>query len=316
MSDTRWSAIPAARSKAPILQIRLFAVVGVLILSALMGIFSTLAWISNASNPVPTPAPVAQAAGFAESIAQDYLAGRTTTLPVASDLSPDFASQYTSSDRLKVVSLSRQGFTSVSDNLGVIETTYFLAVTTQGTYRLAVPVRLTTKGPVLATYPTLLPARYKASTGPLDFSNNPYPNDPYYITPTTIQTATPNVATSISTWATALAANDTQALYQIVNDPNPSAQPGDYVGLGGFTLRTKPQILGGYQVPGSELYVRVRLVMSSSSAKGVILSNDYDLEIANPKSPNPAVVAWGPAGSSKNLVAYQTNNIRHNPLGG
>ena len=46
MSKSRITAVPAKRSSAPILQIRLVLVLGALLLAAAAGVVSTFAWLS------------------------------------------------------------------------------------------------------------------------------------------------------------------------------------------------------------------------------------------------------------------------------
>jgi len=84
MSRAPWSAIPAARSTAPVLKIRLALVLGALLLSAAMGIVSTMAWISHAKSQGNSTAP-AEAAGLAQIVADDYVAG---VAPPASLVNP------------------------------------------------------------------------------------------------------------------------------------------------------------------------------------------------------------------------------------
>jgi hypothetical protein len=74
MNRPTWSAIPAARSSAPVLKIRLAVVLGALLLAAAAGIFSSIAWLSA---PATSAASSGQADGLAAIIAWDFVTGHT-----------------------------------------------------------------------------------------------------------------------------------------------------------------------------------------------------------------------------------------------
>src|ERR1022692_1741798 len=92
MAKSRWSALPAARSKAPVLQIRLFVILGALLVAAAAGILSTFAWM----NVKPTPAtPSPQATTVSATVASNCLLGQSTVVPVAAPDTSSVAAPWT-----------------------------------------------------------------------------------------------------------------------------------------------------------------------------------------------------------------------------
>jgi hypothetical protein len=316
MAKSRWSALPAARSKAPVLQIRLYVVLGLLLISAAAGIVSTIAWM-NVKPATATPQP--DTATASATVATDFLLGQPTPIPVAPPATSTNGAQWTLDPTLGVttpVALGTRelysltldksgshgyGYTITTygsaPNVTYVETDYYVAVTNYGTFDVAVPMYITPAGPELAALPTLLPYTPQAS-GTLNGLD--YHTEPGY------ETAPAAVATAAQTWAQDYVGNSSALGTEVAN---PSGDT-DYAGLSGFTLISATPIgaVPGTGTDAPYIYLRERLVISPASAKGVTLSMDFDLMLTTPTSGNVYnVVAWGPAGSANSLVPYQTN---------
>lgn len=84
----RWTSIPAQRSSAPLLKLRLYAVLGVLVFAGLSGILALFVALGNRAEPVvptvPRPEPRAQAE--ASIVAREWIAGQPVSVPVAKDV--------------------------------------------------------------------------------------------------------------------------------------------------------------------------------------------------------------------------------------
>jgi hypothetical protein len=313
----RWTALPAARSKAPVLQIRLFLVLGVLILAASFGLISLVAWINVKPTP-PTPTPVSASASA--TVATNYLLGQSTVVPVAPVAATTAGVQWTLDQTLGLSPNSPTGtrdlYSLVLDKSGShpygftittygptgatvdVETDYYVAVTNYGTFVVAVPMYLTATGSQLAALPSLsayAPVASGTNTG-LDY---------HLLTGYEAPSSAMNAA--VQSWAQAYVTG-TPTLASIVLAPN-IASP-DYESLTGFTL-TSATALGavpGAGVDAGYVYVRVRLVIASTSANGVSLTMDTDLMLQQTTAqPAYKAVAWGPTGSAGSLVPYQTN---------
>lgn len=289
-----WTAVPAARSALPVLQIRLFAVLGSLLLAAMLGLFSFFAWVSNDVPPPNLSGAFAQAGAVAEVVAADFLAGRDTIAPVAAGLDASFSlgSAGVSRAALPVRSRSELSWRRVVVLDRLMEYHDYLVTTTAGaSFVLTVAMELGPRGAVLAAYPTLQPAVYAASgsTKALDYTEEK----------SKLDGVPAPVAERVGKFAAAWAANDAAVLRDLTGDAG--AQPGEYVGLGGFETAGGPQIVSA--VPrGDALVLRVRLVLTAPSANGFSMSNDLDLLVLNPNSTIPLIVAWGPAGTGPTLT--------------
>ena len=307
MARAPWTAVPAARSSASVLKIRLWLVLGTLLACAALGLFSGLAWISGSTGTSSAPAQPA-ATGFATTIAGDYVAGRTTVLPVAAGLSQNLGLTRVagaSGPALDVTMLAPEGvtFTMPATTGGRYLETHHYLVETTGTppvlYNLAVVVDITHPQPVLAAYPTLSPKSFTGSAAALDYGGGPS---------TQWATALPaSVTTAVNQWATAFIKNDQAGLQQLVGDP--SAAVGAFRGLRGMTpaSATPATVVGGYTGSLGADVLHVSLAMTPSGANGITMSSDYDLLVNSPGTTTPKVVAWGPPGSGPTLVAYQNN---------
>lgn len=285
----RWSQIPAARSSANVLAIRLRLVLAALIGSAALGAVSILVVLANLGGGDATTGPDTRSTTAAMIVATDYLAGRTSSIPVADNVPSDFGRDNKSSRGLSV-SAATVGAVTRSEVQGFFYDDVEVIVMASGrAYRVRVVLGVTASGPVLAALPTLLPVYVDRSetTPALDWSN-------FDGAKSTVPAA---VNTAISTWATAYAADDRAGLVAITGDTDPSA---NYRGLGGFKVldvRADRYFDNG---DGTWL-VRARVLFSTAGADGLVVESAFDLLVATPQSQFPRVAAWGNPGSGPTL---------------
>jgi hypothetical protein len=337
MPRAPWTAIPAARSSAAGLKIRLYAIIGVLLLAAACGIFSAIAWAGH-EVPIVTGSPEPHALGLATTVANDFFNGTTLSYPdpTASGVSPALGHPARAS-RLPVTSITFDYFATGPNPTYIdgdfLETYYFDVTAPSGDYQLAVPMDVTSSGSTLAAYPALLPlvnAGPSYSSGPagayslysaapaaqavaIDYSTD---TNPIGCATCTSTIPTP-VSSVIAQWAADFTSNTSQAQSDLQANvvADASASPGDYVGVSGLvsvTSQNDLSIIGGTQQTitlGKNSYtddiIHVSLVLTPLSAKGFTVSSDYDVLVLDPQTTTPHVVAWGPAGSGPTLSVYQ-----------
>lgn len=296
-----WTAIPAARSSAPVLKIKLWTVLGLLVACALTGP-TALVVASAAGRNVPAPPSyqTTDSTAVAAQVAADFLAGRTTAVPVAEGVSPDFA---TGPDGLEVVELTLVGSRSHGDASRSWTVSRFLAQVRAGAGEddsavrfLWVDVttaRASNGTPVLVAVPALTPVLPPDTPpDPLDGRDDP-----------TRTTSIPEpVVETVRVWATAFAENRSDELRRLTGDPD----AGTYVGLGGFTVQGDPLTPFAVQSPdGTAMILRVQVVLVADGANGYGVMNEYDVLVRRWSTQTPEIVAWGPAGTGGSLVAYQ-----------
>lgn len=292
-----WSSIPAARSSAPVLRVKLAIVFTLLALAVITGPASLVMVLTR-----PTPAPVVQGTPIsmttaaAQIIATDFLAGRPTLLAAANGTAadPSAVSQSFSYPSLPLPhghlayrQLVFAGSSQRTDNLVTYELDYFLVETPTTLYTMTVPMLDTPQGPVLGALPSL--TTYTPATSnaldPLDYStdvgftlgNTAYPNYASYI------------QNAVAAWATAFAAGNQAGLQAVAQYP---VQP-VYPALGGFVAGA-PTITAEVAT-ATGLYVRVAVPLRQGRFATV---SSYDLLVTNADSASPQIVSWGPAGAA------------------
>jgi hypothetical protein len=335
MPRAPWSSVPAARSSAALLKIKLYIVIGLLLLSSVAGIFAAVLYLRT-PKPVQGPGLESHALGLATTVAEDYLGGVSLSEmnSVVQGLNPNLG--HTNTSRMAYTSLTFDYFSTGPDpatvNGDYLETYNFIVTTPSGDFSLAVPMDITYSGVGLAANPSILPyinLSTNVSTGPaglysiadatpianaglLDYSQDPNP-----VGCPACAVGTPSPVTQIiDQWASDFSSNSASAqadLQQnVVGDA--SASPGEYIGLPGFAPVTSAgvTVVGGVgvtegygtqQIPADIFHVT--LVLSPLSAKGFTVSSDYDLVVIDPATTTPHVVAWGPPGSGTTLNVYQ-----------
>lgn len=306
---TRWTAVPASRSSAPVLKVRLYLVMGALVFSAVCGILAILVVVSRSNAPqVAQGAALPSAVAEATATASEYLAGRPVTMSLAGGLE----------DLLKpagkplagVSSVDWVGFTPATPVAGTNLELHRFLVTVPGEdpdnprrYTLTVPVQLvatkTAKAedgstvvvaqqPVLAAAPSLEAALRPASGLPrFDWENAPTP----------ALSPSPQMDSAVKDWATAYLANDSDGLSKVVRDP----EGRQYVGLGGFTLEDA-EVLAA--VKGNQGDI-VRVSLTAKGPGDFVVPMEFDLLATGVESGDPSITAWGAPGTGTGLAPYQ-----------
>lgn len=299
-----WSAIPAARSSAPVLTIRLWVVIGLVLLAAAMGPLSLVVQAAHAASVAPPPASTGSgpSQGLAQLVALDFVNGIPTSVPTAKNVDPTFgintAQQPTPLPHGPLVPM---GTVSTVDTTSKqpYQISSFGFESSGQVWKVAVTMLQTPSGPVLGAEPSLLP---------VDLSAAQYQQENFHTSAGFQEGAPPNSAIQahVNQWAQAFASNNGATLAQLTGDP--SAQT--FRGLGGFTLAQAPQILSYVPVaasgvpvvngvtPTSPMYLRVQLALTSTHAKQYTVTNEYDVLVTGSNTAQPQIVAWGPPGSA------------------
>jgi hypothetical protein len=297
----RWAAIPAQRSSASLLQIKLRLVLALLLVAAVSGPIALVVGLARSGSSSSTTAPANHLAeAYGAQVVRDYLTGAGTSLPVANDLDATFA-RPDQPVTLQVAAVDFAGVTVATvDGLYVETYTYVARLASGRLLRVAVPLSFTTEGPLLVATPSLLSSSALASrtigSELLDWDRIDG-----------VSNSTPAAAqTVIGEWVQAYAANDGAALQRITGDQDPAAR---YLGLGGINV-LEVKTLNTF--PRGERYsvVRVRVLFSFAGVDGYRSATEFDLLVLDPALPNPRVQAWGPAGSGPTLEPYQNNTNR------
>lgn len=311
-----FSAIPVARSSAPILKIKLYLVLGALGLAALLGPLGFALAASKSGSTGPVTATVDySASGYARIVAEDYLSGRETSVPVADGVDPAFAGAVSAEEREP---LPWSGLTLVSSEAAEdvasqqsYEVSKFVFMLDGKPMKLDVTMLQTPDGPVLGALPSFRTA---------DLSHQKYDGVDYEgsVNFKSGPPANAEVAVAVKKWLEAYASSDGARLKELVGDPRAEAT---YTGLGGFEVVGEPEIrfhvlespdavrtVAGV-APTAPMYVRVRALLRSTSANEYSVSSDFELLLFATDVAQPKVVAWGAPGTAP-LVPFSNSN-RH-----
>jgi hypothetical protein len=287
--EPRLTAVPATRSRLPVLQLRLALVLGSLVLSAVMGIISTIAWIGNKPAPVDLRGAQAYGQAVAQIAAQSWLDGKSVTLPVLeSVVIPP------TGPGLPHGPVVWEGFTRESNSSGLVFERHTFLTTVNGVdengdptmtlLRVAVSVAFPgTSQAALAALPSLEPVDDRASDKVFDYSDLELDDLPNEVSPQLVE------------WAKAYAADDRANLKQLTGD---SAGGVEYVGLGGFVAE-EPNVIAalpaGDTSYGSDTWL-LRARIPLQGANGFTSEIEMDLTVVEASSGLPRIVGWGPAG--------------------
>ena len=290
MKEPRLTAIPATRSRLPVLQLRLALVLGSLVLSAVMGVVSTIAWIGNKPPALDLRGAVAYGRAVAEVAAESWLDGKSVALPVLDgiELPQD-------GKMLPHGSVVWEGFTRESLPNGLVYERHTFLTTINGVgedgepnlklLRVAVSVAFPNGAQaVLASLPSLESVDNRSSSKVFDYSDLQTEDIPG------------SVQAQLQKWANAYATDDRSNLQQITGDSTPKVE---YVGLGGFIAGTPSVIAAlpaGETDYGSDTWL-VRSRVPLSGANGFSSEIEMDLTVVEASSGLPRIVGWGPAGS-------------------
>lgn len=283
------------------LRVRLIVVLTVLLFSSAAGVFSAAAWLlapGRGSSPTVDPTPVPQARAEAELVLRSLLRAEPFTVPLAEGVSTDPTGQQAAAPAV-VNGYAWSGFDVEelvsSKSRSVFEIHRFVVsfTDTPGLFDAFVTLSLTPSGPVLATYPSLMPTRSPPVADTrvdyTDFDQAPVSGP---------------VQARVVEWMSAFAADTGTDLFAFSGDDNTA---GVYRGLGGFTAHDVA-ILSSVNHSGGEFLV-VRAGVRLVSANGYAMYNELDLLIGSHTTPRPYVVAWGPAGSGNGLRPF-VNAVR------
>lgn len=309
MSKRPFTAIPAARSSARSLRIKQWLIIGAWIVLASLGPLSFVMTVRHggAAAPVAVPAQIPTAdVAFAQVVAEDFLAGRGTVMPVTEDLdaSLGFGSGAATAFpyRNLVFNSFYEGTVPHERGLQRITIVTFRVQHRDGAlYDLSVTLAKDGRGrPVLSALPYLRRS-VLAATDSLPAVN--------YASAAGSITASNQIRTAIEQWARAYVADDREQLKVLINGATGGDAPaGDYIGLGSYTLAATPEVLS--VVPHTTLadhaYARIRFVFSGG-ADGFTATNELDVLVSRFASNDPRVVAWGAPGTGPVLQPFLNN---------
>jgi len=289
------TAVPAARSRAAVLKVRLYLVLGGLVVTSLIGVFAAVAFLTFDPPVVDVAESKPRGRAVAELSAHDYLFGGALLLPTAPN------QEIREGSSVEVFGpLTWDGFERITLASGVpAEMHTFLfhrPVRSGGTtdetgalvgqqvsyqlMKLTVLVAVPADGnPVLAARPHFVPAEYREVPVVADYTDL----DPQPLPATALE--------QLRSWATAWATDDAEKLKLLTGDQTPNVR---YVGLGGYEF-TGMSVIASIPVAEDAFVVRARLVLAG--ANGSTLEMDMDLTITAASTGLPNVSGWGPAGS-------------------
>lgn len=289
--NPRLTAIPAARSSAPVLKIRLFLVLGSLLASALAGVGAMVAWATYQPPLVDVAAVVPRGRGLASLVARSYVSGQAVPVPAAASLiySPPSAGVFAA-----VTEPEWDGFVRYTVPAGTFERHSFLFHRTvpgpdgavvdlfELVVYLSVPADGTPGNPALAAAPSVLPAPHRNSSAVADYSDSEAVGN------------LPAEARQLleGPWVRAFATNNGELLLQYSGEADPAYR---YVGLGGFSEASTLRVQTAIDRGGDSWLVRARVRLVGANELSAEMDIDVTIEAAS--TATPKIVAWGPAGS-------------------
>lgn len=288
-----WSAVPAERSSRVSLRSRQRLIVGGVLAAAAAGPLALLLTLASGSSAQPAAdgGSLSTAHAYARIVAQDYLAGRSTVVPVARNINPTMGHSNDSP------SLSVQAMTDGAVQAGVdgsqsYSVHHFTVQTSGRLFDLAVTMVQGANGPVLGAHPSLLAVGGEPGTVPaMDYGDSPdkingAPDGP--------------LVEQVNKWAAAYAAGDSDSLKALVDGA------GTYLGLGGFKVDGAAAVVNSVENQDGTVVVRAKVPLVAASNPALTFYAEYDL-LVQPDGELPKVLAWGPAGSGPTLQPYQNN---------
>lgn len=292
----RLTAVPAARSKAAVLKVRFWAILGALLFAASVGIFAAVSFLTFEPAVVDVEASKPRGLAVAELAANDFLFGGTLPVPEVKDQNPAPGSavvvvgpvvwdRFTRSTFPNGIEFESHKFlfhrevrapSTTTGSGEVVEGALTLQLM-ELTVLVAVPVDV---NPVVAALPYMVPAVYSNLAIKADYSDSEL-----------VKSLPAPAVAQLRAWGESWAKDDAQQLKLLTGDQTPNVR---YVGLGGYTL-AEMRVLSSLEFGQDSFLVRVRLALRS--ANGSILEMDMDLTVTSASSGLPKVSGWGPAGS-------------------
>jgi hypothetical protein len=277
------------------LQIRLYAMLALLGLAALLGVFSSFAWLTADAPVVDFSGTRPYAEGQALVVADAWVNGRTLSLPVAEGIDARFGSNSQGGVKFTVNSISSAGWSRDYVESRLIETQYVLVDANELDMMLAIPFSVETGVPVLVAYPSISPTKLASQLPALEYQE----------VPGALETIPTPVRERVVQWASAYAAGSGTDLRNLANDVNASGD--QYRGIGALTVLTPPELKVAIQT-GTGLVIRVRMNLGLPGAPSGFMT-DLDVLVIAETTQTPYVVAWGQAGSGPSLVPYQNRGM-------
>jgi len=292
----RLTAIPAARSKAVVLKVRFWSILGALLFAAGVGVFAAVSYLTFEPPFVDVEAAKPRGLAVAELAANDFLYGGALAVPAVQDQDPPAGSAV---DVIGPVVWDRF-VTSTLPNGVPLEMHKFLFHRTVKAPDTVNPDGQTVEGkvnvqlmelsvlvavpsdanPAIAARPHMVPAVYADLAVRTDYSDSDL-----------IETLPSAAVNQLRAWGSAWARDDSEQLKLLTGDQTADVR---YVGLGGYSLNGMT-VVSALEFAPDEFLVRVRVGLRG--ANGSILEMDMDLTVTAASSGLPKVVGWGPAGS-------------------
>lgn len=244
----------------------------------------------------PTGTPPGHDRAFAQIAAEDYLAGRATSLPYAEGLDPSLgragAATSGAEEPIAYRALAWQSATAGAMAGRRFEDDTFVVATPAGLWHLSVQTLDGAGGPVIGADPSLAPdptapggQTAALSVAALDSGN---------------QSSLGSGATQqVEAWARAYASGDSATLYRLTGDTRPVAYPS----LQGWVYDRVSVV--GSATKGPNALAQVQLTMHEAGDPAQAATCGYDLLLGALSQSLPFIQAWGPAGSGPSLAAYQ-----------
>ncbi|MFM7088855.1 MAG: hypothetical protein ACKOW9_05000 [Candidatus Paceibacterota bacterium] len=287
MGNPKLTAVPSARSRLPVLQIRLALILGTLLFASLMGVVSTVAWISNKPAPVDLRGAVAYGKSIAETAAHEWLSGKVISVPMLSNV--DLPN---SSKPLKFSELAWEGFTRESLPTGLIYERHTFLTTIESSDEIGYkPIKVLVvvafprgQDAYLAALPSFSPVTQVPVSKVFDYSDLETENLPS------------NVDDQIRKWASAYAMDERETLKLLTGDSSDGAE---YAGLGEFNVsnvKVLSAIPAGDTGYGSDTWL-VRVTMTLVSDYGFKTNSEMDITVTEAGSGLPRIVGWSGAGA-------------------
>ena len=285
----RLTAIPAARSSAPVLRIRIIAVLGLLVLASLLGVVSTVAWLAAGQKEVPVvnlDDALPKAQGFATIVASAYLDGAEMQIPTTEDVKDLPATGYLPHEAPQWVEFGA-GVTPTGLTLELHRFLFYRLFPSEdgatppkrALYELYIPLALTPGGtPALGGQPMFRPVLYGDITGALS---------------TKSETTLPGpVVKTLEKWAGVWAAGNSQGMKEVAGDGTEGVT---YTGLGGGCKAKGLTVQNVTPLSTDSWLVRARV--SVECANQYVVDMDMDVTVVG-GPPNPTrIVGWGAVGS-------------------
>ena len=308
MTKARFTAIPAARSAANVLRVRLILVFTVLTITCLSGLFAGYAYLSFEPKYVDVYEPLPLARAEATVVAEAYMNGSMYAVSLTANMAKTFAdTKFSKVDKVGPLvwsSFERKNSIIRSVDTDMVELHKFLYVrpttivendqTLESVELMSLYVLMYIPQiyvdeqwvpdpqypPALAALPSIATEEVFQLAQVLDYSAEATP-------------PSKEVSHMLLIWANYWAAGDSSGLKKVSGDSDVLVTR--YKSLKGYTVNSF-DVLGLVQGgDGTINVIRARLVLGG--ANGSILITDMDITVTKANTGLPEVTGWGPAGS-------------------